>query len=543
MKKTALFICLLITQFALYGQNFSDNIQVKWGEKHKFKKLMSLSEVIAHDETGYLVETRKYLHSNPRSPKFPFLEKYDKNTNLVKSVDLSKYDLPGKPSFRKLITWNNQLWIFYTTDPGDNKEAGLYRIAIDPKNLTLQGESHFLLSSSKSIVKPSFNPITIVGLEKTKSIFHIFPDKKQGKLLIVHQDPETEKKQKLVTALVLDNQFIPLLKQDENIHAMSGNFWIEDAILDSNGNVHLLSVDVIDNGVINYREKSFFSVISIPANGGQVLHKKLNLGEQNLAQAKIAANKEGHLFLGGFYTEENYNKSVAGTYLLKMDGNNQQLIQQKMEPFEKEFLISGLKNSKAKKVSKKLDKGNQLEDSMFYLDQIMVKDNGNVTLLGEERSSYRFTVDNSIKTRYVFGSIAVAEFDADGNKIWVKKIVKDQSSSNGGNFYFSYSVNVINNNLYLIYNDQEKNLSYNGDGSVEEYDPGSVKKPAISLIKIDEEGNLSKKSLSFADDRRLLNLPRVNTLVGTNEMIIYGEIKKKYRLAKVTFGSGMVASE
>lgn len=565
MKQTALFLFFLMFNIALFGQKLPDNTQIKWGNEQKFDKKMTLIEVAAQDETGYYFIKRRLGFSFATEKTLPFLEKYDKNLNLVKGVDFSKYNLPGKPKFEKFLVWNNQLWLFYTTDPENDKEEGLYRIAVDPKTLTLVGESHFILPSSKNSVKPSISVKSLVNIKITKSLFHIFPSSEQGKLLVVHEEPKTEKNQKLIHVLVLDHDFNTVLTKSENIMAQSSNIELVDAILDSNGNVHLLSNDLIDKSIITSRENSYFTLISIPANGSQALHKKLDLANYQIFNARIKANKEGQLYFGGFYTQAKSNRSTGGTYLLKLNGNDQRVLSQEMEEFEESFLTSGLKNRDAKKVSKNLDKGKSVEDASFFLDEIIIKEDGSVALIGEERDSQfrSFQTSNAVPNRHIptesrnpglnnnsmnlpvyeFRSIVVAEFDANGKRKWATKIVKDQYSRSDDGIYFSYSVSMINNNLYFIFNDNLKNLGYNGNGKVERFTPIQMKDQMISLVKLDKEGSITRSALSVQNDNNLMTITPVNTQTGPHEMVIYGLRKKTYRLAKLTFDPNMMASE
>jgi hypothetical protein len=504
---------------------------------------MSLSEVISQDETGYLIEKRKYLHSHPLSPKFPFLEKYDKNLNLIKSVDLSKYSLPGKPLFRKVLAWDNRLWLFYTTNPGDTKEAGLYRVAINPADFTLEGESHLVLASMKGNVKKVIRTTSVGSLKESVPTFHIYPDKTVGKLLVVYQAPTAKKKEISLSFVVMDDQFTPLLNKRTAIPALSDNLVIKDVVLDSNWNVHLLSAESINTSAVPYRKQAVFTLLSFPFRGGEVRHKPLDLGENHLIQARIKADQEGHLVVGGFYSRQTYDKRTGGTYLLKMEGNAQKTIHEVVDPFDEGFLTSGLTDGQAKKVVKKVANGRRLEDSMYHLDEILFKDDGSVILVGEERAAFRISNATSIKTGNVLGSISIVEFDAEVNRKWSKKVVKHQRSSSVAAYYFSYSIDLIDNNLLFIFNDHKKNLSYEGQGSVEEYDPNTAKTHLIMLIKVDERGNMIRKSLSLAEDQRLKTLPRVNRQVGAHEILIYGEHRKNYRLGKLVFDPGMMATE
>ncbi|MDN3690090.1 hypothetical protein [Cyclobacterium jeungdonense] len=150
---------------------------------------------------------------------------------------------------------------------------------------------------------------------------------------------------------------------------------------------------------------------------------------------------------------------------------------------------------------------------------------------------------SSVSYHYTYGNIVIAEFDPNGGRKWTKKIVKNQKSSNDSGFYFSYSVSMINNNLYFIFNDNVKNLGYNGKGKVERFTPKSYKEHMMTFAKLDGEGTLSRSSLSMNRNRNLMTITPVNTQTDDHEMVVYGQHKKRYRLARLEFDPKMLAVE
>ncbi|WP_439482241.1 hypothetical protein [Cyclobacterium plantarum] len=558
MKKATLFLCLCMVHSFLFGQRLPENAQLKWGNEMKFNKKMTLSEIAATDESGYYLIKRKIRQELQESKKLPYLEKYDLNLRMVKSADLSKLDLAGKPNFEHIMQWNNQLWLFFTTDPGKGEQEGLYRVALDAQNLRLAGKSQFVMAAEDKKAKPGIGGLGI-NLRITSPKFHFYPTPDESKLLIVRESGEVRKKQKEVSLLLADQQLNPIWTRDETLQADSDELELVNALLDSNGNVHLLSksqpADVAYKITSLFRqERYFFTLVSITGDGKKALHKNINLAEYQINAANIQVNEEGHLYFGGFYTEEGKaNKSTGGTYFLKIDGNNQTVLHQQTEAFDVAFLTRGLSEGKAKKTSKKLKKGKSVEDSYFFLDEIIVKSDGSVAFVGEDRhewvtSSTGSATGSGIHTttntfHYDYGSIVIAEFDPNGTRKWAKKIVKNQVSTGDEGFFFSYSVSMINNNLYFVFNDNVKNLGYNGKGKVARFTPKSYKEHMMSVATLDSKGAVSRSSLSINSNRNLMTITPVNTQTGDFEMVVYGQYKKKYRLARLAFDPQMLAAD
>lgn len=555
MKKTTLFLCLMMAHLLLVGQQLPDNTQVKWGNEMKFTKKMTLSDVAASDETGYYLIKRKYVQEIRESQKLPHVEKYDQNLQFVKSVDLSKLDLPGKPRFEQLLHWNQQLWLFYSTDPGKGAQEGLYRVALDPGSLRPIGKSSFVLETGATGVKPGIGGLGI-SLKATKPFFHFHLVPEQNRLLIVLDNGALQKNEKQVRFLVLDHEFSPVWKREETLHASSDELEIVNTLIDSNGNAHLLSKSMpASSGIAAMfkREKYFFTLVSITDNGKQALHKQIDLRENQVNAAAIQVNPDGHLYFGGFYTHEaTATKGSGGTYFLKMDGTTQTVLEQHIEPFDAAFLTRGLSEGKAKRKSRKMDSGKNSEDVYFSLDDILIKRDGSVIFLGEDRRETRTSTNSTspntgvqstgVRFHYTYGSIVVAEFDPNGERKWAQKLVKNQQSTDDFAFYFSYSVSMVNDNLYFVFNDNVNNLGYSGQGKVERFSPKSYKEHMMTFAKLDGQGTITRSSLSMNRNRNLMTITPVNTQTDEHEMVIYGQHKKTYRLARLEFPPQYVGS-
>jgi len=200
-----------------------------------------------------------------------------------------------------------------------------------------------------------------------------------------------------------------------------------------------------------------------------------------------------------------------------------------------------------------MDKGAASEDVYFSLDDILLKKDGSVIFVGEDRrettTSTTSTSPNTgvqstgVRFHYTYGSIVVAEFDSNGERKWAQKIVKNQQSTDDFAFYFSYAVSMVNDNLYFVFNDNVNNLGYRGQGKVERFSPKSFKEHMMTFAKLDGQGSVTRSSLSMNRNRNLMTITPVNTQTDDHEMVVYGQHKKIYRLARLEFSPNMLAAE
>ncbi len=65
----------------------------------------------------------------------------------------------------------------------------------------------------------------------------------------------------------------------------------------------------------------------------------------------------------------------------------------------------------------------------------------------------------------------------------------------------------------------------------------------MTFAKLSSEGAISRSSLSMNSNRNLMTITPVSTQTGDHEMVVYGQYKKKYRLARLEFDPKMLAVE
>ena len=91
---------------------------------------------------------------------------------------------------------------------------------------------------------------------------------------------------------------------------------------------------------------------------------------------------------------------------------------------------------------------------------------------------------------------------------------------------------VVDDKLYFVFNDNPKNIydqvsgrtySFNGKSSV------------VALVEMNMGGRYVREALFSNKDLGVLTRPKVCQQISDREMIIYGQIKKKYRMIKATF--------
>jgi hypothetical protein len=206
-------------------------------------------------------------------------------------------------------------------------------------------------------------------------------------------------------------------------------------------------------------------------------------------------------------------------------------------------IVQAMSEKQASKTQKKIEKGKNVELYEYDLDELIVRSDGGVVMVGEQyyvRVVTVTTTDSKGNTTtrtiyyYYYNDIIVVNISPEGNIEWVERIPKLQYSTNDGGYYSSYVLTVVNDRLLFVFNDDPRNAFYKGVGRPETYRRGE--NGAVLLVEIDTEGNQERHTLVAPRGRSVaITRPKVCEQVNSNELVIFAEAGKKTQFARVTF--------
>ena len=126
----------------------------------------------------------------------------------------------------------------------------------------------------------------------------------------------------------------------------------------------------------------------------------------------------------------------------------------------------------------------------------------------------------------------MVNISAEGEILWTEKIPKRQVSSNDGGFYSSYLLGIIEDKLYFVFNDNPKNLFYKGEGKVYKF---TRNESLVVVVELNSDGKQSREALFSTREANVIIRPKVCEQINSNEIILFGQKKKKQRFAIVSF--------
>lgn len=257
----------------------------------------------------------------------------------------------------------------------------------------------------------------------------------------------------------------------------------------------------------------------------------------------VLMEDKNEIICAGFYGNKG-DWAVRGAYVLRLDRGTKAVKHESYKEFDRDFITSYMTEKEEKKATKKAEKkGESLELYEYDLDEIVLREDGGMVLVGEQYYMYTTTVcttnQNGGQTcrtvfHYIYNDIIAVSTDAEGNITWAVKIPKRQHTANDGGYYSSYAMAVKGNRMYFVFNDNGKNLFLTQGQKVEQFELKG-KEALITMVTVDVDGRVDREALLALEKRDAILRPKACVQTDDARMFIYAERKKEYRFGTITF--------
>lgn len=342
---------------------------------------------------------------------------------------------------------------------------------------------------------------------------------------------------------VFDKELNSLWERKITLPYKDGLFLVKDYEVSNNGDVYLLGKIYKDKAKDVRKSQSNFKyhIISYSGDGSKLNEYPIEIKGKFLTDMQIAITNDQDIICGGFYSEDG-TYSIKGSYFFKIDGYTRKTTALKYKEFDIDFMTQNFTAKEEKKAKKNESKGVNIELYQYDLDEIILKEDGGAVLIGEQfyiRAVITSTTDGNgfIKDKtnyyYFFNDIIVINISPVGNIEWTEKIPKRQVTANDGGYYSSYTLSVVADKLFFVFNDHPYNLLYKGSGKLHNFNKS--KKSLVVLVELDSEGRQTREALFSAKEAEILTRPKVCEQISHNELVLFGQKGKTQRFAKIFF--------
>ncbi len=497
------FFALLFFAF-LSATSFAQD--VKWGPELKRSPNEFIEKFIAQDAKGFYVLR---IENGGLTRNVPIIEHYSNRMQLKYSKKLDGIDRRDV-FFNDFFHYNDKLFVIFTQYIAKKKQhvlfyqevskrsgrmmgKGLSLATIDSKARHLQGHFDYEISpdSSKAVIFYSEAPKRSFGGFTSFSA-----------LASNH-----------FTVKVLDENFEKVWYKKMNLPFDSDLYEHKKIDVDEDGNVYILA-KIYDkvlrdkkNGKANYKYK----IIALRNNGEEKIEYDLFLKDKFISDITFKLNnKTNDIICSGFYSERN-SAGIKGAFFFTVDKKTKDISREGMKAFSTEFMSNFMRERRAKK-------GRELYN--FDMRDIVLRSDGGAVLIAEQFyvTTYRTTNgdgSSQINYTYNFDEIIVVNINPDGSIAWNTFIPKFQRSSTP--MFSSFSKAVVRDKIHFIFNER------------------IAKRAPVMLATVDSKGKVSMKDLFRNKDVDVVTRPIVCKQISKNEMIVYGELRRKYKFGKITF--------
>lgn len=272
----------------------------------------------------------------------------------------------------------------------------------------------------------------------------------------------------------------------------------------------------------------------------------LNLEGKRVEAMTMESDDDHILTITGIYGTAKQS-GITGVFYLRADFDKQSIIDEGFEPFGKDFITQDWSDRQKERAEKREAKGKGEPQLYNYQmrDATILKDGSIVASIEQYyvvTRTYRDPKTGATTTTYTYyyNDIIAYKVGANGGFDWLKKIDKQQVSTNDGGTFSSYARFVDNGNLCFIFNDNIRNYDENGAFLKSDYVYAAnfgKRKNAVGLVEIDlETGDIHRETFLKAKDITALVVPKAFVIdYVAKQMTLYAVYGKKEKFGILSF--------
>ncbi len=493
-----------------FSQEKTKKAEIVWSDNLKVSQDETFSGVIGKEGTGVFVLSSRSQKNNIMRTEHT-IRHYDANMKEVNSADLN-LDYQNKYRDLELVfQYKKEIFIVASQNDKEHKQKNLYLQKLNKKTLQLEPD-----------IK-KIDAIDYSGHSRFNSgSFYFKISRDSSTLAIMYNLPYELGGKERFGFNVFDAELNPIWNKDIELPYNDKLFTITNFILDINGNIHLLG-KIFENK----RDKTAYKhhIISYYNGGKEVREYPVHIPDKYLTDMNIAVNDDLDILCTGFYSEKGI-RSIKGSYFLKINKETKKILIENFMEFDKEFMLKNLSKRDAKYLNVLFEKNRNPEMKNYHLDDMVLKDDGGVVLIGEQFYQDGTT---SAGNKYFYNHIIVINIQPNGMIEWAQKIPKKQLAIGDSRLLASYAMMVRNDKLYFVFYDSQKNLTDNGEKI---YDWKSSM--GLILVELDgNDGNYTKELLATYADSKTYLWPKRYHQISKNDMMLHGKYMRNLKFGKL----------
>lgn len=533
MKRLFLFMTLCTLVLSMNAQE----VKLTWSPEIELKKKESISDIIHADKSGITyttVERKGGMMGFYKPSTFKSVEKLSANFSPVFSKAITAFD--DDYAIQDFYYTKNHYLIFVSKHFKKEDQTKYYVANMD-MNGNINGNAKEYFTANKEEFAEAAN--LSISYAPDSSHFLVVAERGLSSAFGYKALRELNKNKKAEMKLVLidlDNTGKKLwYKTIEVENKEDRSVVIKQQAINSKGDVFFLIKEYkSDKPKETIKDESgkkvpgyTYYVLKISDKGQTTKKFNVDLGKSYINSADLKINKNtDNAIVSGFYNDQD-NEVLKGLFYFEIDQSNA-VVKKNNKDFPDEFIQEFKKHKETKKDKKNNDNDDDGLSKGFTIDALLPREDGGSYLTSEYYFSKTVCTTSSngstrCNTYYYHYDIVVVNISPEGNIQWFYRIPKRQMEVNI-NRYASYVSTVYDNNLYILFNDNPKNMDNEDDEK--STTTNRFNKAICALAKLDINKNFSKKELFKNDEVEKILAPFKSRILANNVIILYTD---KYR--------------
>ncbi|HRO98277.1 MAG TPA: hypothetical protein PLN54_02460 [Flavobacteriales bacterium] len=529
--KMVLPLCLLAITSSVLAQSKTDRAEVSWGEAREERKDGRFGGL------QHQAQDRVYVIVHRKDD--PWLQVFNTDQVLLKEIPLPMEMGREDHSWEELLFLKDRMVFLTSVYTKSEKRTTLYGRSYDLDGLSSIGGMRELMAMDAES-------------KRDRGWFRVeaTPDSTGFRLWGTGAG---QKEERMVSANVKHfSSELTLLKEEVESYERPyphDEYDVETTFIEEDGTRYMWVRKHPEKREKKDRKRegkpTYDMVLAVYENGvGKPKLYPIETGDRFLQDLRMTlVEDKNEIICAGFYGIKGA-WTVRGAYVLRLDRSTKAVKHESYKEFDRDFITAFMTEKEEKKATKRAErKGEELELYEYDLDEIVLREDGGMVLVGEQYYMYTTTVcttnQNGGQTcrtvfHYIYNDIIAVSTDAQGNITWAVKIPKRQHTTNDGGYYSSYALAVKGEKMYFVFNDSGKNLFLTPGQKVEQFDLRG-KEALITLVTVDIDGRVTREALLAPEKRDAILRPKSCVQTDDARMFIYAQRKKEYRFGTITF--------
>jgi len=478
--------------------------KIDWSEKHNISEGFQLVDIITDKEGIYSVRQGIYSVKEGKKGTPLFIGIYDKNMDSKTEVGFDPTARGANWTYEGVFWINDQFQLFSSFYDTRNSKNILYREPIKrEKNRLKIGE---LQRVTDFPIQDKYD-LGRFEILKTES----------GNTLMTCSTIPNKSDREMLQLNFFDKQQVENFSKNIVLPYSKENLEVVEKRVDDEGNFYLLS-RLYQKGRVNRRNgipnyEYLLLVYQKTKQEPNTFH--LNVEDYLITDLKFDLPKGNEVILTGLISDSG-NAKTNGICYFKADLKTAKL-QIKAKSLFQTMPITLVASQTSSPAEIKMPR-------YLKIDHLFPRSDGGALMIAERS----FQVS---KYTYQDDDIIVINISADGTIDWVSQIPKKQSSYYTEDVVLSYFPFIVQDKIYLIYNDDGRNFSYTKQRKrVQRH---KTVKGYAALTEIQRDGTWRSYPLSDNSIEDLVIHPQACKQIGRKTILVYEAFGNTYRFGKL----------